>query len=199
MNSYEAYSTYLALRTHFSTERYDYFANNGKIKSSVAAFEKRKDKWMFARLGQLYTESDYRDLIISNTIKHFPTNVYTHMLMQNEAKQTMLEYQKVHQSISYIFDQDMDILLSEVKKPDDIFKIEDGQFPIILQKVFSGEIHRETMIILNNYLNFFPMVSRKVSDTFSWDLAMKFYKKYKPFIKYDDDKIRSIIKEKVNV
>ena len=199
MKPYDAYSTYLAIKTHFSNGKYDYFASNGKVRASVASFEKRPDKWMFGRLAHFYVETDYRDLLLSNTLKCWPNNVYPHMLLQSDAKDTLLAYQKKMQSLSYTFTQDMDNLLSEVDKPDDIFKIEDGQNPIILQKVYTKEINLETFIILNNILNFFPMLSRKLSDTFSWDATMKHYIKYKPFIKYDEDKIRSIIKEKINV
>ena len=51
MNEFECYSTYTALKLHFTTD-YDYFKYNGKHNASVASFEKRTDKRFFKRLAK---------------------------------------------------------------------------------------------------------------------------------------------------
>ncbi len=52
MNAFECYSDYVALKRHFHSKTYDYFRYNGKIKVSLASFEKRKDKAFFHKLAK---------------------------------------------------------------------------------------------------------------------------------------------------
>ena len=44
MTGYEAFSLYESLKLHFAKESYDFFKYNGKVSTSVEAFENRKDK-----------------------------------------------------------------------------------------------------------------------------------------------------------
>ncbi len=199
MKPFDAYEKYIALRTHFDTNsKYDFFANNGKTRVNVDSFKKRSDSWMFTRLASIYTDKDYIDLILANILKIAPNKIYSHLLLRNDAKDTMLEYQRRIQSLTYTFKNDMDNLMENTNNPDDIFRITNGKNPIILQKFYTQEISKETFIILNNFLNFFPVFDRKLNDDFSWDYHKKSCLKYKPFIQYDAEKLENIIKEKVN-
>ena len=42
MTPFECYRDYVALKSHFSRENYDYFKYNKKSRLSVESFEKRK-------------------------------------------------------------------------------------------------------------------------------------------------------------
>ena len=47
MDAYEAYQKYLALRTHFKDDKYDYHRYHGKLKANRDRFEVRRDKYSF--------------------------------------------------------------------------------------------------------------------------------------------------------
>ena len=47
MEPFEVYQKYLALRTHFKSDSYDYFRYHGKLKGNRDKFETRKDKYHF--------------------------------------------------------------------------------------------------------------------------------------------------------
>ena len=43
MNSYEAYTLYLAIKLHFTSDNYDFYRHNAKVNSSFNTFLKRND------------------------------------------------------------------------------------------------------------------------------------------------------------
>ena len=199
MKSFDAYEKYIALRSHFDTSsKYDYFACNGKTRANINSFNKRSDGWMFGRLAYAYNDQEYMDLLIGNILHLAPNKIYVHMLLRPEARNVMLEYAKRIQSLSYTFSNDLDTLLDSVDKPDNIFKIVNGKNPPILNKFYNKEISKETFIILNNYFDFFPYFTKNLNDDFSWDYHRKSCLKYKPFIQYDREKFKSIIKDKID-
>jgi hypothetical protein len=73
-----------------------------------------------------------------------------------------------------------------------------GQHPTLLREVMSGTITVETIAILNDIMNFFPMWDRKISEDIIWPNWCLKVKKYTPFIQYDKDKFRNILKEIVS-
>ena len=75
--------------------------------------------------------------------------------------------------------------------------VENGQYPILLKKVMQKIIAVETLVILNDIMNFFPMWDKKIADTIVWPTMRKKFVKYKPFIDYDKKKFIEILKEKI--
>jgi len=59
LDPYEAYQKYLALRTHFKSDSYDYFRYHGKLKGDKLKFETRKDKFHFYKISKLRHPVDY--------------------------------------------------------------------------------------------------------------------------------------------
>ena len=53
MEPFEVYQKYLALRTHFKSDSYDYFRYHGKLKGNRDKFETRKDKYHFYKLSKM--------------------------------------------------------------------------------------------------------------------------------------------------
>ena len=45
MNSFEVYSTYVALKTHFSRKTYDYFKYQGAVRVSEKTYSKGSNKY----------------------------------------------------------------------------------------------------------------------------------------------------------
>jgi hypothetical protein len=73
--------------------------------------------------------------------------------------------------------------------------VDDGQYPLLLKNVMYNTIAIETLVILNDIMNFFPMWDKKISDTIVWPSMRKKFLKYTPFIDYDKNKFKSILKE----
>ena len=62
MTGYETFTTYQALKLHFTQDSFDYFKYNGKSNVSVTSFENRKDKYHFYKLSRRFAQKD--DLIL---------------------------------------------------------------------------------------------------------------------------------------
>ena len=55
----------------------------------------------------------------------------------------------------------------------------------------------ETVIIMDDLMNFLPMWQRKIQDDIIWPKWELKLTKYKPFLHYDKNKLKSILKEMV--
>ena len=49
-DGYDAYTLYLGIKLHFHSDSYDFVKYNGKVKSDINSFLKRKDKYHFGKL-----------------------------------------------------------------------------------------------------------------------------------------------------
>ena len=58
---------------------------------------------------------------------------------------------------------------------------------------------KETLIILNELLNFLPMWVKKVEDDIIFPEFVKSCEKYKPFLNYDKPKMLAILKKNLNL
>ena len=52
MTPYECYNEYLALKNHFTKPEYDYIKYQGKLRTKVDTFQKRKDRIFFEKLAK---------------------------------------------------------------------------------------------------------------------------------------------------
>lgn len=193
MTGYEAFSLYTSLKLHFNSDSYDYFRYNGKVNTSVDAFENRKDKWHFYKLSRRFdNEEQGRDFIVANLV-HDP-NVWVGNLLVEESNIQYRKRQKVIQSLTYTFTNEIASLVSH-NNPNDLFMIHDGEYPELLQKLLHDEISIETMCILNKILNFLPAWDKKINDTIHFPNISRKVKKYTPFIQFEPTKYKIILKK----
>jgi hypothetical protein len=193
MTGYEAFSLYTSLKLHFNSDSYDYFKYNGKVNTSVDAFENRKDKWHFYKLSRRFAnEEQGRDFIIANLV-HDP-NVWVGNLLVEESNIQYRKRQKVIQSLTYTFTNEIASLVSH-KNPNDLLMIHDGEYPELLQKLLHDEISIETVCILNKLLNFLSAWDKKINDTIHYPTVSRKIKKYTPFIMFEPTKYKIILKK----
>ena len=67
LSPFLTYKYYVAIKRHFTDERYDFFKYKGRIKASEATFLKRKDKYYFEKLAKHDSPPSY---ILSNICKN---------------------------------------------------------------------------------------------------------------------------------
>jgi len=193
MTGYEAFSLYTSLKLHFNSDSYDYFRYNGKVNTSIDAFENRKDKWHFYKLSRRFAnEEQGRDFIVANLV-HDP-NVWVGNLLVEESNIQYRKRQKVIQSLSYTFTNEIASLVSH-KNPNDLFMIHDEEYPELLQKLLHDEISIETVCILNKILNFISSWDKKINVTIHYPNVSRKIKKYTPFIQFESTKYKIILKK----
>jgi hypothetical protein len=186
MDSFEAYKTYVAIKNHFTSKTYDYFKYNGSTKASRATFEKRNDKFFFNRLAK------HRDIVgylVANFVYGNKVSWVGDFLNSEASEQCYLKYLKNKESLTYIYKEDLNRLDVEFN---DNFICVNGQHPKLLRMYLQGEVNIETLVILDDLLSFSRKWTRRIEEKIIWPQVNNLYKKYKPFIQYDKEKLRTI-------
>ena len=116
-------------------------------------------------------------------------------LLQDDADQLYKKWLKTQQSLTYVFKQDIDRMFDLVEMPEEMLKVVDGQYPLLYNEHLQGKISVETIIILNDILNFFPMWDKKLTDTIRWPDYRRKCEKYAAFLPQDVVKFKLILKK----
>jgi len=187
---FEAYKLYSAMKLHFTSKSYDYFRYNGKTNVSQDNFLKNKAKYQFYKLSRKFSLEELRNFYLANFV--YGDSSWVGEMTGPEGETAYKKWQKINQSLSYVFQSDIEKLTDE-GSPEEMLIVKNGQHPRLLTEVVSGEISIETIVILNSFLNFFPMWDRKIDDDLLWPNHRLKFTKYEPFLVYDKEKIKNIL------
>lgn len=191
---FAAFAMYNALKLHFTSDSYDYFKYHGKTNVSKQTFSTRKDKYYFYKLSRKYGIDELKNFYVANFISGNDKWV-GNMLQDGEDNYT--KWLKTQQSLTYTFENDIVWMLEKVTNPNDMLIGRKNEFPLLLQHTMSGTIHIETLTIMDDIMNFIPMWNKEIYDDIIWPTWSRKIEKYKPFIHYDKDKFKQILKEKI--
>lgn len=190
---YAAFAMYNSLKLHFTSKSYDYFKYHGKTNVSSVTFLKRKDKYNFYKLSRKYSLDELRDFYVANFLEG--DKWVGDMLKDGE--EVYKKWQKTQQSLTYTFENDIMYLLSNGASPDEMLEVKPNGYPILMRMTQLKQVSLETLVILNDIMNFFPMWNKKIDDDILWpDFKIK-CEKYSPFLNYDKVKFKEILKEKI--
>jgi hypothetical protein len=189
---FAAFAMFHAMKLHFTGD-YDYVKYHGKTNVSKDTFANRKDKYTFYKLSRKYNLENLKDFYIANFLEKDVSWIGD--ISSVEGEENLKKWQKRSQSLSYRFEQDVLGLLNNINSPNEMLVVNDGQHPLLLNEVMQGTIAIETLVIMNDIMNFFPMWNKKINDTIIWPAFKKKCEKYLPFLHYDKNKFKSILKE----
>lgn len=196
LSAFETYCLFLSLKTHFTQQKYDFFKYGGKTrKITLESFAARKDKMCFQRISRLHDKSHMKDFIVSNMIKG---NIYPLSLITQEAEQNYQDYLKRKQSFSYLFGNELTVLFSSVETPSNVFHKINDQYPKIINDYLNESISLETICVLNEYVRFIKRLDERLgTDDIIWSKLRFLIQKYTPFLEYDKNKIKGILKNTI--
>jgi hypothetical protein len=186
MSPFEAYTLYLAIKMHFERHTYDFVKYQGKVNAKFEAFDKRRDKYQFTKLAK---HRDPKEFLIANFVDGNPGWIGN--LFTDEAELIYTTWLSRRQSLTYKVKSDLNLLEDDFVNH---FKVKNHQHPNLLVLYKQNKICIETLIILNNTLNFFPMWNEKIDDTILWPLIHTKALKYNTFLEYDQKKFHDLIK-----
>ena len=196
MSPYEVYTTYLAMKKHFTDAKYDFFRYNGKTRSSVTAFNKRRDKYFFERMSRKLNDDEIKMYFIANFVAtDNPGSMWVGEIMQSGEKHYK-EMSKKYQSLTYSFREEATDFFDEYELPK-AFDCSRGHPPVV-KKYLAGEMSVETLTILDMVFGFVSRLDKKLTDPV-WETVSMKIKKYKPFINIDTAKCKSILRGIINV
>jgi hypothetical protein len=183
-DAYQMYVYYLAIKRHF-TSNYDFHKYNGKINASVTSFETRKDKFFFYKLSK---KTDAKNFILANLVEN--PNIWIGDMIGEKGDAVFMEWKKRQQSISYVFKSELSNLDEDF---DSNLIVKDGQHPKLLRLHINRTVSKETLIIVDDLTNVFSYWSKKILDNIIFPDILNTCNKYKPFLEYDRNKMKSIL------
>ena len=179
---FETYQHYLSLKNHFTNPKYDFFRYGAKTRATVASFNKRKDKYWFEKTSRKYSDQEVVQFLVSNFISSDnPQNLWIGEII-NSGERNYAEWMKRQQSLSYLFKEQMNELLSE-NELENVFNCSKGH-PLILKKYLAGEVSIENVVICEKIFSFREKFDKKLDDPV-WETVSLKIKKYIPFLNID--------------
>ena len=187
---FECYSTYLALKTHFSSPSYDYHRYGGKMNVKEDTFEVRKDKYFFMKLSKKPEPFEY---LLAN-ISSRGTKAWIGDIIDSSGEETYLAWKKRKESLSYNFKSELSNLKDEL---DDNLVMDGGNHPYLLRLYLLKEFSLDSLCIMNAVLNFVPYWDKNISEYDpTWKETKLLIQKYTPFLEIDKAKMKEIIESK---
>ena len=192
---FETYQTYLSMKSHFTSKRYDFFKYGGKSRATMTSFNKRKDKYWFEKTSRKYSDQEITDFLLANFVTtNAPQNLWIGEII-NSGERTYADWMRRQQSLTYLFKEQSKKLLSE-KELEEVFNCSRGH-PPILKKYLGGEISLETLVIFEKIFSFGKKFNRKLKDPV-WETVNMKIKKYIPFLNINVFQYKKILREIVN-
>ena len=157
---FETYQHYLSLKNHFTNPKYDFFRYGAKTRATVTSFNKRKDKYWFEKTSRKYSDQEVVQFLVSNFISSDnPQNLWIGEII-NSGERNYAEWMKRQQSLTYLFKEQMNTLLSE-NELESVFNCSKGH-PVILKKYLAGEVSIENVVICEKIFSFREKFDRKL-------------------------------------
>jgi hypothetical protein len=194
LTGYETYCRFIALKNHFTTDSYNYFKYNGKVNISTDTFLRNKDRFLYEKLARKYNEDQMTGLMVSNFIED---KVWIRDLLDDEGYDRYQEHEKVRQSLSYFYGNDIDRIFSSVEDPKDVFKVREGQNPLLLDALMRKEVTLETCCILDSLVEYTKRYDEEMKDDYIWSKIRLKLIKYTAFLNFDKRKFGKILKDRI--
>ena len=188
----DAYRCYLALKNHFTKEKYDYHKYRGKVRATNKAFYKRKDRFWFEKFARQKDDKEVEEFFVSNFV--YTTDPGTMWIgeMIKEGEDRYIDWKKKIQSLSYIFKEEVNSLF-EQNTLNEVFDCSKGH-PPILKSYLGGNTSLETMVICDKILGYRENFDKKLNDPV-WETVSRKIKKYDPFINIDVPNYKKILQK----
>lgn len=197
MQPYDVYRSYLALRLHFTTDKYDVIKQQGRVRASKQSFFKRTDLFAIKKIAETYSDKEVVDFLVAN----FVSGDRWGGVFDAEAKQNYLSWKKRIESISYTFQNEVDKMIAFCEKKgvrfNTLFLYDSGQHPLFFKMYLRKVVSIETLVILNKLNNYTESLDKELSSDLMWPDTSRIIKKYSPFITIDKEKYNEFIRTRL--
>lgn len=202
MDGFKAYRYYLAIKLHFTTDKFNVFENRGNVKGTREAFNARNDRYIFEKLaGKMPDDREIIQFFVANFAYGKDTAIYA----GKEAEDNYLIWTKRKQSVTKMFIDDLASILTYVEvnklKYSSIFDFTENEYPVAFKLYLGGKITIETLRILDDFESIADKWGNHQSVKYIWSDEIRRIKKLSGFVKYDKIKLEQVFdkfKEELN-
>ena len=182
MEPIDVYLMYCAMKAHFSKNNYDFHKYDGKTKVSRDSFWKRNDKYFFVKLAKKHDDRDsIQDYLVSNFIR----DRRGYIANFNDENYKVWKDRKTD-FYNIFFDE----LRPLVKDFEPLFQTKNNNHPKLLKEFLGERISLETLIVLDNLLDFSKRWDKELKEDIVWPNIKKLMKNYKGFLTIDKNRCR---------
>jgi len=188
VDGYKAWKLYMAVKLHFTTQKYNVFNNRGHVKGARDTFYNRNDRFIFERLARKFpTERDLIQYFVANFAYDNGEVVYE----QADGETNLTKWNKRKQSISQVFESDLHNIILHLEKNSLTEKqlYESSGIPEIFKLYLGGYVTIETMVILDHYANY--LANNSQINLLLGEEYLRI-EKCKGFIKFDKDRLLQV-------
>ena len=188
MDGSKAWKLYMAVKLHFTTNKYNVFNNRGHVKGARDTFYSRNDRFIFERLSRKFaTELDIIQYYVANFAYANESVVYSDI----ESDTNLTKWKKRKQSISQVFENDLHVILVHLEKEKipmkHLYHFNESNLPELLKLFLGGYVTIETMVILDSFSNY--LIKWNENLNLLWEEEYRRIEKCKGFVKFDKDKL----------
>jgi hypothetical protein len=195
VSPYQVYCEYLALKSHFSNSKYDYFKYNKKVRASLTSFNRRTDKYWFEKTSRKYKDEEIVNFLVANFVESTSVNQIWIGEIINSGERIYADWMRRQQSLTYLFKEQSSELFLETKL-EDALSCSRGH-PPVLKRFLSGKLSLETFVIYDRIFSFGKDFDKKLLDPV-WETVSLKIKKYNPFLNIDVFQFKKILREIIN-
>lgn len=189
---YDVFRYYMAVKLHFGSSNYDCIKYKFKTSVTQNSFYRRKDRYHFAKVGRKF--KDTGELIGFLVSQFVGDKEWIGDMLGSDGDRLYTQWLKRQESLTYLFEQDMNELSSNARRFDDLFEIQSGSpYPLVVSAYLSEAVMIETPVILHKLTGFMNDADSAVSDPIVWPSLSRKIHKYAPFVRFDSRRIRDKI------
>lgn len=196
MSPFQVFCEYLALKSHFSNFKYDYFKYNKKVRATENSFKKRKDIYWFQKISRKYKDEEIVNFLLSNFVASDNANGLWIGEIINSGEKIYTDWRKKQESLKYNFQQESQELF-DIYKLDEVFDCSKSH-PILLKRFMGKKLSIETIVIYDIIFDYVKDFNKKLLDPV-WEVVSLKVTKYKPFLNIDLFQYKKILRSILNV
>ena len=182
MEPIDVYLMYCAMKAHFGKGDYDFVTYKGKTRIKRDTFYKRKDRSFFVRLSRKYkTEQEIQNYFVANFIKDKKGYI------ANFNDENYESWKLKRQGFFDLFEVEMKPLVDAFE---DLFTVTNGQHPKLMREFLGGRVSLETIIILDELVNFGPDWDKALEDDIIWNDLNNLIDNYERFLTIDQEQYK---------
>jgi hypothetical protein len=196
MTPFEAYKTYLAMRLHFTSPKYDIVKSKGAIKANEGSFMQKRERFTFAKVATKYTKEQFISLLAANFAAG---DKYGGMYQLPQADTVYKEWLGRTESLTYRYKQELAYLDEHCGadySPEVLWISENDEHPPLVRAYLAKQISLETLVIFNKLFQFTDKL--EVTDPVVEEVVM-LVKKYSPFVRVPKEHFMTVTKNQLGL